>query len=138
MTCSAWAGMPWPLKRVYEAEAQWSLTKSLSTVGERKGAPVLLDFGAGPRIGEAVVQLPGVRRLRVERQAGPGVVVSGDYASWETRGSLRGVRVAGLVGQIPKDPGAREVLAKCLHDLGPSKPWALVRQVATSVADPWE
>ena len=56
----------------------------------KEGAPVLLDFGAGPRVGEAVVQLPGVRRLRVERQAGPGVVVSGDYASWETRGSLRG------------------------------------------------
>ena len=41
-----------------------------------ENTPVLLDFGAGPRVGEAVVQLPGVKRLRVERQAGPGVVVS--------------------------------------------------------------
>ena len=104
----------------------------------REKAPILLDFGAGPRLGEAVVQLPGVKRLRVQRRAGPCVVVSGNYGAWGTRASLQGARVSGLVGRIPRGPGARNVFSKFLHDLGPDRPGALARQLDAAVTEPWE
>ena len=84
--------------------------------------PALLDLGGGPKLGERVIALDGVTRIRVERKSGPGVWVSGDYGRWDWTRDLQGLNLRGFVGQIPTGVKARSVFKECLEHCAPKCP----------------